>query len=203
MTRNLPFLTAALAMGVAIAPANAQVLLNPDDVQAGAYAIDSKETLVRYGTIHMGINEFWGTFPNAKGTLVLDPKSIGDAKLDVSVPVATVSTTNKDLDTQLRSSAFFDAAKYPNMRFVSTSVTRTGPTTAKISGDLTLHGVTKPIVLDATFTGAGPNSFSEVFTIGFKAQGVINRSDFGIGKWIPVISDVTTINISAAFEKKK
>ena len=203
MTRMLPCLAAALAMGAAIGPARAQAPFNPDEAPAGTYTIDSKETLVRYGTIHMGINEFWGTFPGAKGTLMIDPKSLEGAKLDVSVPIATVSTTNKDLDTQLVSSAFFDAAKYPQMRFVSTSVTRTGPTTAKVAGDLTLHGVTKPIVLDATFTGAGPNQFSKVFTIGFKAQGQISRSEFGIAKWVPVISDATTINISAAFEKEK
>jgi polyisoprenoid-binding protein YceI len=199
----LPGLAAALAIAAAIGPARAQAPFNPDDVQAGTYTIDSKETLVRYGTIHMGINEFWGTFPGAKGTLVIDPKALGGAKIDVSVPIATVSTTSKDLDTQFVSSAFFDAAKYPEMRFVSTSVTRTGPTTAKVAGDLTLHGVTKPIVLDATFTGAGPNHFTKVFTIGFKAQGLINRSDFGIGKWVPVVSDATTIDISAAFEMKK
>lgn len=203
MTRMLPCLAAALAIAAAVGPARAQAPFNPDDVQAGAYTIDSKETLVRYGTIHMGINEFWGTFPGAKGTLVIDPKALEGAKLDVTVPIATVSTTSKDLDTQFLSSTFFDAAKYPEMRFVSTSVTRTGPTTAKIAGDLTLHGVTKPIVLDATFTGAGPNHFTKVFTIGFKAQGLINRSDFGIGKWAPVVSDATTINISAAFEKTK
>lgn len=202
MTRMPPCLAAALAIAAAIGPARAQAPFKPDDVQAGTYTIDSKETLVRYGTIHMGVSEFWGTFPGAKGTLMIDPKSLGDAKLDVSVPIATVSTTNKDLDAQFLSSTFFDAAKYPQMRFVSTAVTPTGPTTAKIAGDLTLHGVTKPIVLDATFTGAGPNHFTKVFTIGFKAQGQINRSDFGIGKWVPVVSDATTIDISAAFEKK-
>lgn len=203
MTRMLPCLATALLMTAAIGSARAQALFNPDDVQAGTYTIDSKETLVRYGTIHMGISEFWGTFPGAKGTLVIDPKALGGAKLDVSVPIAMVTTTNKELDAQFLSPAFFDAKKFPEMRFVSTSVTRTGPTTAKIAGDLTLHGVTKPIVLDATFTGAGPNHFSKVFTIGFKAQGQINRSDFGVGKWAPVVSDATTITISAAFEKEK
>ena len=202
MTRMLPGLAAALAIAAAFGPARAQSPFKPEDVQAGTYTVDSKETLVRYGTIHMGVSEFWGTFPGAKGTLMIDPKALGDAKLDVSVPIATVSTTNKDLDAQFLSSPFFDAAKYPQMRFVSTSVPPTGPTTAKGAGDLTLHGVTRPIVLDATFTGAGPNHFTKVFTIGFKAQGRINRSDFGIGKWVPVVSDATTIDISAAFEKK-
>ena len=89
------------------------------------------------------------------------------------------------------------------MHFVSTNVTRTGATTAKVAGNLTLHGITKLIVLDVTFIGAGPNAFSKVPTIGFKAEGMVNRSEFGVGKDVPLVSDATTITISAAFEKKQ
>jgi polyisoprenoid-binding protein YceI len=71
-----------------------------------------------------------------------------------------------------------------------------------VAGDLTLHGVTRPIVLDVTLTGAGPNAFSKIPTLGFKAEGLVKRSDFGMGKYVPIVSDETTITISAAFEKK-
>jgi polyisoprenoid-binding protein YceI len=89
------------------------------------------------------------------------------------------------------------------MRFVSTEVTRTGNNTAKVTGNLTMHGITRPAVLNVTFNGAGPNSFSKVLTLGFKADGVVKRSDFGMGKYVPIVSDETTITISAAFELKK
>ena len=198
-------LAAALAASTAIAadlPAPSP-LLGPEEIQAGAYTIDTKETLVRYGTLHMGFNEFWGTFPGATGTLSIDPKAIAATRLDVTVPVKSVSTTNKELDGQFISDEFFDARTYPVMRFVSTGVTRTGPATAKVAGDLTIHGVTKPVVLDVTFNAGGYNAFDKTPTIGFKGEAVVKRSDFGLGKYVPIVSDDTTITISAAFVKKK
>jgi polyisoprenoid-binding protein YceI len=195
----------ALAMTVAAlmaaaAPAGAQVL-GPEGVQPGTYVLDSKETLVRYATVHMGLTEFWGTFPGATGKLVIDPKDIAAARLDVTVPVVGVETTNRELNGEFFSNEFFDGEKFRTMHFVSTGVTRTGARTAKVAGALTIHGVTKPVVLDVTFNGAGPNAFSKVLTLGFKAEGVVRRSDFGLGKYVPIVSDETTITISAAFEK--
>jgi polyisoprenoid-binding protein YceI len=199
--RSLLALAATLL--VANTAADAQSALGPDQVQSGTYAIDTKETLVRYGVIHMGFTEFWGTFPGATGTLVIDPKQIGRATLDVTVPIVTVETTNRELNGELFSNEFFDGEKYRTMHFVSTDVSRTGATTAKVTGNLTIHGVTKPVVLDVTFNGAGPNSFTKVPTIGFKAVGLVKRSDFGLGKFVPIVSDETTITISAAFELKQ
>jgi polyisoprenoid-binding protein YceI len=184
--------------------AYAEATLAPDQIAAGTYAIDTKETLVRYGVMHMGFSEFWGTFPGATGTLTIDPQALASAKLDVTVPIVGIETTNRELDHELFSEEFFDAEKRGNdeMHFVSTAVTRTGERTAKVAGDLTIHGITKPVTLDVTFIGAGPNAFSKVPTIGFKAEGVVKRSDFGLGKFVPIVSDATTITVSAAFEKK-
>lgn len=194
--------TVLIALAALTAPASAGATLGPDEIKAGAYSIDTNETLVRYGTIHMGFNEFWGTFPGATGTMTIDPKAVADTKLEVTVPMATVETTNRILNGYLFSDNFLDAGKYPTMRFVSTSVTRTGRTTAKVAGNLTLHGVTRPIMLDVTFIGAGDNPFTRTATIGFKAEGSINRSEFGVGRDVPLVSDATTIAISAAFEKE-
>ena len=198
--RSLFVLAATLL--VANSVADAQSSLGPDQVQSGTYVIDTKETLVRYGVIHMGFTEFWGTFPGATGTLVIDPKQIARATLDVTVPIVTVETTNRELNGELFSNEFFDGEKYRTMHFVSTGVLRTGTNTAKVTGNLTMHGVTKPVVLDVTFNGAGPNDFTKVSTIGFKAVGLVKRSDFGLGKFVPIVSDDTTITISAAFELK-
>ncbi len=104
-------------MNILIAAATAAALtalppsIAPDDIQPGAYVIDTKETLVRYSTMHMGFNEFWGTFPGATGTLAIDPKAIGDAKLDVTVPIVGVETTNRELSAELFSDEFFDGEK--------------------------------------------------------------------------------------------
>lgn len=205
-----PILALAAVVAAVVAPAAAQTpaaapapLLGPEDVPAGVYVLDSKEALVRYTTIHMGLTEFWGTFPNASGTLTIDPNAIAAAKVDIKVPVVGLETTNRELNGEFFSNEFFDAEKYRTMHFVSTEVTRTGPRTARMTGDLTLHGVTRPIVLDVTFNGAGPNTFSKVLTLGFKGEGVVKRSDFGLGKYMPIVSDETQITISAAFEQQK
>jgi polyisoprenoid-binding protein YceI len=79
---------------------------------------------------------------------------------------------------------------------------RTGPRTARMTGDLTLHGVTRPVVLNVTFNNAGPNAFSKVLTLGFKAEGTLKRSDFGVGKYVPIVSDDVQLTIGAAFEKE-
>ncbi|MDE1149313.1 MAG: YceI family protein [Azospirillaceae bacterium] len=197
----------AAAMMVLAVPAFGQErqsgMQGPDSLPAGVYEIDSKETLVRYGTVHMGFNEFWGTFPGATGTLTINPKMVDAAKLDVMVPVAMVETTNQELNGALVSDTFFDAKNYPSMHFVSTEVMRTGAATAKVTGNLTMHGVTRPVVLDVTFNAAGPNAFdAKLLTAGFKAVGMVNRSDFGLGKWVPIVSDATSITISVAFVKK-
>ena len=184
------------------APAVAQAPLAPDDIPAGVYAIESKDTLVRYEVLHFGYSDYWGTFPGATGTLTLDPRNIAATKLDVKVPIWSVETTNRELDGELFSDEFFDGETYPHMRFVSTAVTRTGPRTARVVGDLTMHNITRPIVLDVTFIAGGPSPFeSKALIIGFRAEGEVRRSDFGMGKYVPIVSDETKIVISASLRK--
>jgi len=191
---------AALGAGSATIAQNATTN-GPARVQAGTYSIDSSHTLAQFGVMHFGINEFFGTFPGATGTLTIDPKNIAVTKINVTLPVATVSTTNATLDKELVGADWFDAARFPDMRFTSTKVTNTGVKTATIAGNLTMHGVTKPIVLNAKFNAAATNPISKAYTLGFKATGVIKRTAFGVSKYAPLVSDDTTITITAAFEK--
>lgn len=195
-------IVATPALAQAPKPDEIGPFLEPDRVPAGTYVLDSKEALVRYTVLHMGLTEFWGTFPNASGTLILDPKNLGAAKVDIKVPVMDVETTNKELNAEFLSTEFFDFGKSRTIHFVSTAVERTGARTARMTGDLTVHGVTRPVTFNVTFNNAGPNSFSKVMTLGFKAEAVVKRSEFGLGKYVPIVSDETTITISAPFELK-
>jgi polyisoprenoid-binding protein YceI len=114
-----------------------------------------------------------------------------------------VETTNRELNGQLFSDEFFDAENYPWMHFVSTRVTRTGPMTAAVEGNLTMHNITRPVVIHVTFHGAGPSPFDGTGTsVGFDAEGTVKRSDFGLGKYVPIVRDETRISISAEFVKK-
>ncbi|MAC59583.1 MAG: polyisoprenoid-binding protein [Novosphingobium sp.] len=202
MKRALASALAAASI-IASAPLFAQQANSqPSAVQAGDYSLDRAHTLVRFTVDHFGISEFFGTFPGATGTLSIDPTDIASAKLDVSVPVETVSTTNATLDEELVGEEWFDAEKFPTMRFVSTKVVKTGERTADVTGNLTLHGVTRPVTLKATFKAAAVNPMNKIYTIGFNAKGVIKRTDFGVSKYAPLVSDETTIAITAAFEKQ-
>lgn len=201
MNRIITIATAVAALAVS-APIVAQANHDPATVQAGTYAIDSAHTLVQFSVDHFGISDYFGTFPGAVGSLTIDPRNIATAKLDVTVPVASVSTTNATLDKELVSADWFDAARYPSIRFVSTRVTRTGGNGATVTGNLTLHGVTRPVTLNATFNAAAVNPLSKAYTLGFKATGIIKRTEFGVSKYAPLVGDETTLTITSAFEKK-
>jgi polyisoprenoid-binding protein YceI len=121
--------------------------------------------------------------------------------VSVSVPVGSVATTSPQLNTALQGGAWLDAARYPTMLFRSSSMHQTGPLTADVAGMLTLHGVSRPLTLHATFIGAGLNLLDGKQTIGFQLTGTLKRSDFGVDRFVPVISDDVSITIAAAFEK--
>lgn len=199
----------AVALTAVVSPAGAQApraapppVISADDIPAGAYEIMTKETLVRYEVLHFGYSDYWGTFSGATGKMNLDPKNLAATRLEVSVPIVNVETTNRELNAELFSDEFFNAETYPDMQFVSTSVSRTGPRTARIEGQLSMHNITRPVVLEAEFINGGPNPFDPKETvIGFRAKGVVKRSDFGMGKFVPIVSDETRIAITASFKK--
>jgi len=174
---------------------------DPEAVQAGTYTVEPFHTRVLFSVMHMGYTHYYGDFTGVAGKLTIDPKHIGDASVQVSFPTASVSTTNGKLDGELKGGQWLDATADPTVSFVSTHVTRTGPTTAKIEGNLTLHGVTHPVTLDASFNAGGPSPMGGRFMIGFDATGHLNRTDFGVKSFVPLISDNVDIIISAAFEK--
>lgn len=174
---------------------------DPALAKAGTYKIEPAHTQIGFSLDHMGFSPFSGMFSNASGSLTLDPAHPASAKLSISVPVASVQTTSAALDSELKGEKFFDAARYPNASFVSTSVTPTGATTAKVAGTLTLHGVSRPLSLEAKFYGAGTNFMTKKPSIGFTATGTLKRSDFGIGYGVPLVGDAVTLTIAAAFDQ--
>jgi len=194
----------ALALAALALPAVAQMPVpgrpDPGAVQAGTYQVEPNHTQVRFGVLHMGFNPYFGTFSGASGSLTLDPAHPAATRLSVSVPVASVATTSAKLDGELKSADWLDAGKFPTMTFTSTGVSASG-TSATINGTLTLHGVSRPVTLQARFVGAGKNPMGGARTVGFTARGTLNRSDFGVTKYVPLVSDAVTIEITAAFEQ--
>jgi polyisoprenoid-binding protein YceI len=200
---NLAASVAAVAF-LSIAPgASAQGSANPAGVQSGEYKIEPYHTQVEFSVRHLGFTDFSGFFSGASGTLRLDPEHADASKLVVSVPVVSVSTTVPKLDEELKGAQWFDAGQFPNATFSSTSIRKTGPDTADIRGDLTLHGVTRPVELKARFIGAGINPLDHAYTVGFEATGVITRSEFGVKAYVPMVGDEVHLTIAGAFEKAK
>ena len=192
--------TALVAM-TATFPALAQQgpTRDPLAVKAGTYKVEPGHTQVVFSLSHFGFTEFSGIFSGASGTLQIDPASPSSAKLEVSIPVSSVLTTSTALMNQLKGDQWFDVAKYPDAKFVSTKVTPTGKDSATIVGDLTLHGVTKPVTLNTHLVGSGTDPFSKAVVVGFEGVGAIKRGDFGIKQFLPGVGDDVTLKIAGAF----
>ncbi|WP_324075580.1 MAG: YceI family protein [Erythrobacter sp.] len=180
---------------------------DPSRVTAGTYAADPGHSLIGWEVSHFGFSDYFGIFGDVAGTLVLDPANPDAAKVDVTIPVANVTTASKGLTAHLLRPGkdggapdFFGPAPAP-ARFVSTSVKAKGMT-AIITGDLTLNGITKPVTFEAEFVGAGNNPYNKKATVGFEAETEIKRSDFGVNYAIPFVSDEVELEISVAFEKQ-
>lgn len=196
-----------LASGLAgptACPAFAQAVAtrDPARVQAGAYETDPEHTQIVFAVSHMGFSTYYGTFTRAAGTLELAPETPSGARLEISVPVDTVTTTSAKLTGELKGADWFDAARFPRMTFRSTSVTPTGPQEARVTGDLTLHGVTRPMTLEVRFNGAGINPINKKYTVGFDATGTLRRSEFGMTTYVPLIGDEVRLSLSGAFERR-
>lgn len=203
---RLPILAAiavaAATAAVAQAPKWTPPSSVPSAVRAGTYKVETNHTQVLFSVVHFGFNAYYGKFPGATGTLTLDPARPANSSFDISIPVAEVTTANAKLDEELRSPQFFDPARFPAITFKSTKVTPTGPATADVTGNLTMHGVTKPLTLKVKFNAAGVAPMVNTYQAGFEATGTLKRSEFGITYGIPVVSDDVKIMVTSAFEQK-
>jgi polyisoprenoid-binding protein YceI len=195
------FLFAAAAAALLFSPAaQAQVSKAPADVHAGAFVADPNHSKITWSVTHFGFSTYIGQFPGVMANLKLDPKALGATTLDATIDTTKLGTLNAALDTHLKSPDFLDVAKFPQATFKATSVKSTGASTAEITGDLTLHGVTKPVTLQASFVQGGTSPIDKKYTLGFQAKGVIKRSDFGVKTYAPAISDDVTLEIDAEFK---
>ena len=164
---------AALALGTA--------LLSAGQAMAADYVIDKEgqHAFIDFKISHLGYSFITGTFKDIDGKFSFDAAKPEDSKIEFNVNTASVFTNHAERDKHILSKDFLDAGKYPEAKFVSTSVKSTGEKTADVTGDLTLHGVTKPIVIKATFNGEGKDPWGG-YRAGFNGTSTLNLNDFGI-----------------------
>jgi polyisoprenoid-binding protein YceI len=181
--------------------------MDPSRVEAGTYKSDKNHSLVGWRVNHFGFNDYFGIFGDVDATLTLDPANPGSAKVDATIPINPIVASQGLHDHLLRAGAdgkkpdFFGPSQAP-AHFVSTNVAVNG-NRATITGDFTLNGVTKPVTIQAEFTGAG-NSFGPTpkKTVGFEGTATIKRSEWGIATFVPMVSDEVELTITTAFEKQ-
>lgn len=166
------------------------------------YAFDTAHTSVIWKAGHMGFSFPHGIFSNIEGTLVLDEADISKSAVDVTIPLDKLATGIPKFDDHLKSKDFFNVEKSPAAKFVSTKVEKTGDKTAKLTGDLTLNGITKPVTLDVTLNKQGEHPMMKKKAVGFSATAQIKRSDFGITYGIPNVPDEVDLEIQAEAQVK-
>ena len=189
-------LFAILAMAVSL-PALAQTSADP--APAGTYHIDPAHTRLLFRVSHLGFSNYTAFFKSADATLIFDPDAPETMQLTATVNPASVETLYPDpafdFNATIAGTELLDAVTFPQITFTSTKIALTGEKTADVTGDLTLHGVTKPVTLSVTFNGGyAGHPMDAGARIGFSATGSLMRSDFGMGYGIPAPG--TTMGVS-------
>ncbi len=164
---------------------------------ADTYRLESSHTSVTFGFSRFGVTHPMGKILGASGSMVFDAGHPGDSSVEVNLDMATLSTGLGMFDKQLQGADYFDVAHYPSATFRSTAVEVTGDTTANVTGDLTLHGVTKRVVLSVTFNKLAVNPALVKAGIGFSATTHISRKAFGVEKYEPFVGDDIGLHIEA------
>ncbi|MCZ4279180.1 YceI family protein [Kiloniella laminariae] len=175
---------------------------------AETFSFDKGHTEINFAYNHVGMSTQSGTFDDYDGTVTIDFEKPENSQIDVVIKSASIDTNVEELDAHLSSGDFFDAAKFPEITFKSTKVVQTGKNFYAVTGDLTIKDTTKPVTLQATLNHHGDHplaafvpSYAGAPYVAFSAKGSILRSDFGVGGFAPLTSDVVTLNIETEMRR--
>lgn len=169
-------------------------------LRPGQYSLDPNHMSLQFKVSHLGLSTYVGRFNQVDASLDFTPQNMTRAKLQARININSIDTNNNSLDATLCSS-WFDCDRYPEALFESTDITVQG-TGFRFEGDLTLRGVTRRINLYGEFLGGAVNRLNGRYTLGFKAEGVIKRSNFGIDNYLAMVGDEVTLEVHAEFLKQ-
>lgn len=178
-------------LAAALALASATAFADPV-----TFELDPTHTNVVASWSHLGFSNPVAHFGDVDGTLVYDAENVGASSVTVTLPLSGLDGHVDAFNEHLRSAELFDAAQYPEITFTSTRVEAAGEDQLKITGDLTIKGITKTVVLDANINGQGEHPMAGREAIGFDATTTVKRSEFGLGYAIPAVSDEVTLRIT-------
>lgn len=194
--RAFTFATVTVGLaGIAVAPLAAAAPVT--------YSLNKDHTDVVFEISHLGFSNKHGWFRDMSGSLTLDADKPEAATVSVVIKTRSIDTNHAERDTALAGAGFLDAATFADISFVSTEIVRTGADTADITGKLTLHGITKPMMLHAKLNKIASNPFDHTPTAGFRATGELKRSDYGVTAFLPMIGDAIAMTVDAEFSAAK
>lgn len=169
------------------------------DVQAGDFILDPKHASLIFKIDHLGYSTYVGRFETLDARLAFDPAAPETAQLQASAEVSSLDIGNDEFASELTGPGWLDAAHFPEISFRSTSIRVTGENRGEITGDLTLHGVTRPVTLQTTFNGGANDRLRAAYVAGFSATATIDRTDFGVSKYSGLITNTIHVEIEAEF----
>jgi polyisoprenoid-binding protein YceI len=198
----IAFAAAALLASSAFAQEAPVMSTDIAKAPAGQYVLEKSHASITFKAMHMGLANYTMRFNDFDATIDLDPAAPEKSKLNVTIKPASLDANNPKMTAHTDNEDFFNVAKFPTITFVSTKIEKLTPTTGKIHGDMTMLGVTKPVVLDTTFNNGGAHPFFKKYALGFSATTTIKRSDFGMKHGIPMVGDDIPVAIEVEFIQK-
>lgn len=172
------------------------MLLTALQASAQDWQIDGAHTNVLFSVDHMMVSETTGRFKKVEGSVKASKPDFTDAVVDIKIPISSVDTDNADRDKHLQAEDFFDAAKFPHMSFKSTKISKESGNTYAVSGNLTIHGVTKPVTLKGRFIAPQKDPYGKTRAGFAKLEGKINRQDFGVSGGGMAVGDEVRITVN-------
>jgi polyisoprenoid-binding protein YceI len=171
----------------------------PSEVQSGDYKLDPEHGKITWSVDHLGFSTYVGQFVNVQAELKLDPANPSASTLTATIPLTDVASNSDGLNRHLQTADFFDTANHPVATFRSTRIVvdPDDRDEATVHGDLTLRGVTRPVVMEVEFNQAGPTRGG--YKAGFDGEATIKRSDFGITFGLPALGDEVKLHIEGEF----
>jgi polyisoprenoid-binding protein YceI len=166
-----------------------------------SWSLDKSHTKLGFAVSHMAISETEGLYKKYDATIdSKTEKDFTDAKVNITIDAASITTEDENRDAHIKGPEYFDVAKYPTLTFVSTSFKKVKDNKYKVTGNLTLHGVTKVVVLDVTYSGNAISPYTKKTLAGFKFTTKIKRTDFGVATSVPAVAVGDEITISGSME---
>lgn len=194
------FMAGLFVVGLATA-AHAEVSLDAKTAPYGLYKIDPDHTSITFKINHLGFSHYTGRFDRVEGYMNFNSNAPEQSTVDITVYPNSINVNNPKLEEDLRTDKWFDVIKFPRATFHATRIDRTGAATGKVTGDFTLMGIKRRLVLDVNFIGTGTNMFTKTQVLGFSATTSFDRSDYGMSNLLPMLGNEVVLEIEAEFDK--